>query len=277
IPTLWLPRYKFGLLPFLVWWLRDDFIRLAAFRPRLLAAAATVGLLLSPLLPDLATSATRHALTFHAGSPLAPILADLPYYPAWMAGLKARLAALNAEGYLALPASGLGFLLHYLTWMGLLLPAGCAAVAAALRPCAGSWRAALLVAGLVAWSCRFAQDMRRDYALFYRAGTTGFAEMTAELKFRLAPGEVLLGRKDFGLYTGRKFYQLYRYGDHGMVADTARLAALLNDGSLRHLVYLEGEPYDDPGFQAFLDRRFEFAHRAGDYVLWKRRPEAARP
>lgn len=287
IPTLWLPRYKFGLLPFLFWWLKDDFIRLAAVRPgrslgiarsagiARLGALIALGAILSLALPDLATSATLHEFRFHSLSPLAPALAGLPYYPEAIAEWIGRLEATTRGSLLQAPVSAFRFALHFLTWVGLASILAAAAAAVALRRMPGrvpgGVLGGLLALATVSWACRFAQDMRRDYALFYCAGSTGFAEMADTLSARLGPGEVFLGRKDFGLYTGRPFIQLYRYGPSGMEADTSRLASLLADRPIRYLVYKQGDPYRDPGFLDFVGRRFDPDSRVGDYVLWRSR------
>jgi hypothetical protein len=230
---------------------------------------------LSPALPDMATSASLHELRFHSHSPLAPVLAGIPYYPDAIAEWIGSLEAATRGGILQAPVSAFRFILHFLTWVGLALILAAAAAAVVLRRLSGRAPGrvlgGLLALATVFWACRFAQDMRRDYALFYCAGSTGFAEMADTLSARLMPDEVFLGRKDFGLYTGRPFIQLYRYGPRGMEADTARLSSLLAERPIRYLVYKQGDPYRDPGFLDFVGRRFDPDSRVGDYLLWRAR------
>lgn len=272
IPTLWLPRYKFGLLPFLFWWLRDDFARFAAtLSPGRIAMLAGAGILASLALPDMATSAFFHEIRFHSLSPLAPALAGLPYYPESLTYGLDRLGSWSRGGVLEAPVSALLFLHHYLTWVGMALVALPLAALALIRLKVKPVLHGLLVLALMAWACRLAQNMRREYSLFYCSGTTGFGEMRDAMDSRLGPDEPFLGRKDFGLYTGRPFHQLYRYGDRGMEIDTAHLDSLLSTRPIRYLVYLEGSLFAGPGFQNYLRGHFLEEYRAGDYVLWRKR------
>lgn len=270
VPTMYLPRYKFGLLPFAVWWLWPAWMEFLGevTRKKALGLAAAA-LLLVFLMPDLPTSAHQWELRYHS---FALFPGHARYYPEWFMQALGALGGWAKGHWYGLPFRGLGYVTYYFSWLGIaLLFIHLAAAGLVKRRFGNSWRNGFFAVGAAVWAALFVQDQSREYQLFYSAGTRGFPETVAYLRENLEPGEEFFGWKDLAFYTGRPSCDLSTWSK-GVRADTGRIDSISRLRPLRYLAYLEDDYYKgDTALAAYLERRFTLEKRIFDYRVYRRK------
>jgi hypothetical protein len=275
VPTAYLPRYKFVLIPFLVSWLSNDFHEfLVKTKPRRLLMIVGAGIGSSLVLPDLGTSASTFQLYFHNYSPLKYWLQGLPYYPDSLTSLLEHLSNLSQATLFQYPVEAFRFVLYFMTWVGIAYLLLTLFILFVINFKVRNATTSLYLIATFVWSCQFAMDMRRDYDLFYCPGTKGFEEIISVLKSKLEKDESIIGNREFSAYTGNPFHQLNQWGDRERSIDTTRLQNLVALHRIRFLVYLNrGDAVNGIAFKEYLGQNFVLQSQIGDYFLWRKIPK----
>jgi hypothetical protein len=270
----YMPRYKYCLLPFFVWWMMEPFCAFwNSLRRRDLIWLGAAGLALSFVLPDFPTSAAHYKFWYHSFS-----LIKIPvfYYPESLTKALLSVSAWSKGNILLFPLRCILFIVYYLTVPGiLLLLLHVAVVFGVYKFRFHDSLNAVFAVCIPLWISIFIMDSSREFQLFYDAGATGFPEAVRFLKERVAPNETFLGYKDLAAYAERPFEALYYYRGGTRVIDTTWIDSVNKAHNCRYLAYVNDNIYDDPALKAYASRNFLREFRFGNknflqYSVWER-------
>jgi hypothetical protein len=272
LPTsqYYMPRYKYGLLPFVVLLMLKPFFEFISTLKKgtvvvLVMAAVTCVF----VLPDFPTS-SAHLKTWYHWFSLAPL--QFQYYPHYHLRLIEQAAALSERWVWLVPVRAAMFVIYYLSIpIIVIFLVHCIAVAAAFFINHSIVRSMWLVI-LPLWASMFIMNMSREYQLFYDAGIQGFKETVNFLRAHLAPGERFLGYRDLVVYTGHQAFCLYRYNDGLRRLDTVRIDSLIHTNGLRYCAFQDADIYKaDTAFRHYLTAYFDTSLKYRDYLVVRHR------
>jgi hypothetical protein len=272
LPTsqYYMPRYKYGLLPFFVLLLLKPFIVFISKlkkRDRVTLGIAAVFLVF--ILPDFPTSSAHLRLWYHSFS-IAPV--SFYYYPEIHMQMMRHLADISETTVWLLPFRAAMFAIYYLSIPVILIFFVHCAIVGLLFWINRSIIRSLWLVILPLWISILIMNMSREYQLFYDAGIQGFKETVEFLRKNIAPGERFLGYRDLTVYTGHQAFCLYRYDDGKRRLDTIRIDSLTQANGIRYCAFPDVDIYKtDTSFHHYLNSHFDTAFAFRDYLVLRHR------